>query len=193
MASNEKINWPDPASLEWDKRKVTLENRPRRMIRIDCTSGNGASVGGIHVKHGRQFALVYEHQLTAIRAALPTDAERAMFAQAREQYAALMEGAIDEAVGTGASAEDRARAEETAKRTVGFNPWGLFHRLANPNPAKSPKRDYPCIDGLEVHPDPVAPPETQQGIAQAQAASMTDALARALDRVLGAGKKQQTA
>jgi hypothetical protein len=181
--SSKEINWPDPSTLEWDRRKADLRNEPRTMIRVNVLPANGQHIGSFRAKHGEQFMLVYKSDLVAAKKLLPTDAERARLAQAKERYEALFEAEVERHGGRGATGTDRDRAIETAHKTIAASVWSEYHRLANPIPERSPVRAYPPLESLDVWPGEVDAPSTPEGVAEAQSDRMTESFTKALEKL----------
>jgi len=173
--TTDTIQWPDPATLEWDPKTMNaqfgtstdLRNEPRRMIRFDCTSSNGFALpGGTRARFGQNTVLVYESEMPKIRKLFPTDEERATYKRAQAKFQTLLEGlAKDIDAPKGSSDEVKM---ELAKQSIATSVHGVYNHEVNILTEKMhacPVRAYPCVDNLVECEVRVAPPRTPEGAA----------------------------
>ncbi len=206
-----KIDWPDWQAMPFESTAGsprTPRNEQRRLIRVDCRSQNGTSLGGTLAPLGVSFQLVYLSDLPHIMAKVPDDASKRRWEQAEEQFAGLWAQHLAEV----RKSKDGEGLTETAivthaNKTRNFSVEAEFNQLARrawdalveknraegkPMPSGVAKAAFfsgkplRSVDICEqVIPAP-STPQTEQAQAQKQ---MADAIADGLARAIAASGK----
>lgn len=183
--------WPTPSH---SKPMLALhqQNKPRRLIRLEFGPSIG-SVAGYQCFKGINYLLVYEDEIPAIRAKIPTDEEKALMKVAQATFESRLAEFIKERTRDGVGP-----TREQALKDFFPTPWNIYSGLAAAGGGGIKKTGYPKVLSLEVCPDPVPPPETAQSIAQANADRNAEAIGRSMavafmEREKATSKQQKAA
>ena len=206
-----KIDWPDWQAMPFESTTGsprTPRNEKRRLIRVDCRSQNGTSLGGTLAPFGESFQLVYESDLPHIMSKVPDDASKRRWEQAEEAFAGLWAQHLSDV----RKSKDGEGMTETAivahaNKTRNFSVEAEYHQLARrawdalvekcraeskPVPSSLVKSGFfsgkplRSIDICEQVIPPPSTPQTEQAHAQKQ---MADAIADGLARAIAASGK----
>lgn len=161
------------------------QNKPRRLIRVEFGPNSG-SVAGYQCFKGTNYLVVYEDEIRAIQAKVPTERQKMLLEIATEKYEEEIARFIKENTRDG-----RGPTRDEAVKSIATTPWNVYSQ----NPGC--RTGYPKVLSVEVCPEPVPPPETPMSAAShaanAQAEAMGRAMAMALDERDKRDKRQSKA